>query len=109
MSAEQAQAWLKTLASDPGTRRLAVQAAGVIGDPANIPWLIQQMANPIVSRVAGESFTFITGIDLAYDDFDTDKPAGFEAGPTENPEDENVDMDADEDLPWPNTQLIEKW
>lgn len=109
MSTDQGQAWLKVLASNPGTLRLAVQSAGVIGDPANIPWLIQQMANPNMARVAGESFTYITGIDLAYDDLDTDKPEGFEAGPTENPEDENVDMDADEDLPWPNTQLIEKW
>ena len=109
MSAEQAQAWMKTLASSPTTLRLAMQAAGVIGDPANIPWLIQQMANPNMARVAGESFTYITGIDLAYDDLDTDKPEGFEGGPTENPEDENVDMDQDEDLPWPNPQLIEKW
>jgi uncharacterized protein (TIGR02270 family) len=46
---------------------------------------------------------------LAYDDLDTDRPEDFEAGPTENPEDENVEMDADEDLPWPNAQLIEKW
>lgn len=109
MSVEQAQAWLKTLASNPGTLRLAVQAAGVIGDPASIPWLIQQMANPNMARVAGESFSSLTGIDLAYDDLDTDKPEGFEAGPTEDPEDDNVEMDADEDLPWPNSQLIENW
>lgn len=109
MSVEQGQAWLKTLASAPDTLRLAVHAASVIGDPANIPWVMQQMALPQMARVAGESFTFITGIDLAYDDLDTDKPEGFESGPTENPEDENVEMDADEDLPWPNTQLIEKW
>jgi uncharacterized protein (TIGR02270 family) len=109
MSLDQAQAWLKVLASNQNALRLAVQAAGVIGDPENIPWLIQQMGNPIVARVAGESFSFISGIDLAYDDLDTDKPQGFESGPTENPEDENVDMDRDEDLPWPNTKLIEKW
>jgi len=109
MAVPQGHAWLKMLASVPGTLRLAVQGAGVIGDPATIPWLIQQMANPIVARVAGESFTFITGIDLAYDDLDTDKPEGFEAGPTENPEDENVEMDADEDLPWPHVKLIDQW
>ncbi len=109
MSVPEGQAWLKVLASRPETLRLAIQAAGVIGDPAQISWLIQQMENAAIARVAGESFTYITGIDLAYDDLDTDKPEGFEAGPTENPEDENVDMDPDEDLPWPNPQLIEKW
>ena len=51
----------------------------------------------------------ITGVDLAYDDLDTNKPEGFEAGPTEDPEDENVEMDQDEDLPWPNPELIKKW
>jgi uncharacterized protein (TIGR02270 family) len=109
MPMAEAQAWFKALASESTTFRLAVQAAGTIGDPANIPWLIQQMANPIVARVAGESFTFITGSDLAYDDLDTDKPKGFESGPTENPEDENVEMDPDEDLAWPNASLIENW
>lgn len=109
MSLEQGQAWLKTLASNPATLRLAVQAAGVMGDPANIPWLIQQMADQNLARVAGESFSFMTGVDLAYDDLDMDKPEGFEAGPTEDPEDENVGMDADEDLPWPDARLIEKW
>jgi uncharacterized protein (TIGR02270 family) len=109
MSVEAAHRWIRALAENPETIRVALCAAGALGDPTSIPWLIENMAVPALARVAGESFTFITGIDLAYDDLDTDKPEGFEAGPTENPEDENVEMDADEDLPWPNTQLIEKW
>lgn len=36
-------------------------------------------------------------------------PEGFAAGPCENPEDENVDMGPDENLPWPNLELINKW
>lgn len=103
------QAWLKILGSTPNTLRLAVQAAGVIGDPTTVPWLIEQMRHPDLARVAGESFTLITGIDLAYDDLDMDQPEGFEAGPTEDPADEDVAMDADEDLPWPHLQLIDKW
>jgi uncharacterized protein (TIGR02270 family) len=106
---QEGQVWLKVLASNPNTLRMAVQAAGVIGDPAHIPWLIQQMANPVLARMAGEAFTMITGVDLAYEDLDSDKPEDFEAGPTESPEDETVDMDSDEDLPWPDVQLIEKW
>ena len=51
----------------------------------------------------------ITGVDLAYDDLDGDRPEGFEAGPTENPADENVAMDSDEDLPWPEPDLIQAW
>jgi uncharacterized protein (TIGR02270 family) len=101
--------WVKDLAKRSESQRMAVIGAGVIGDPILIPWLMEQMAIPELARVAGESFSFITGIDLAYDNLERDKPEGFEAGPTENPEDENVAMDPDEDLPWPHPQLIEKW
>jgi uncharacterized protein (TIGR02270 family) len=62
-----------------------------------------------MARVAGESFTMITGVDLAYDDLEGEWPEGFEAGPTEEPEDEDVEMDPDEDLPWPEPELIHEW
>ena len=109
MTIEQGAAWLKTLASSPTTLRLAVQAAGVIGDPAYRLWLIEQMTNPLVARVAGESVEMITGADLSNDKLEGKKPEGFESGPTEDPNDETVEMDADDNLPWPNPQLIEKW
>ena len=109
MSVEAALRWIRALAENPETIRVALCAAGALGDPTSIPWLIEQMAVPALARVAGESFTMIAGVDLAYDDLDTDKPEGFEAGPTEDPEDENVEMDQDEDLPWPNPELIKKW
>ncbi|WP_454063411.1 TIGR02270 family protein [Candidatus Nitrospira salsa] len=109
MPIKEAHAWQRELASRPELHRLAVQAVGVIGDPVSMPWLIDQMAIPEVARVAGESFSMITGVDLAYDDLEGEWPEGFEAGPTEDPEDENVEMDADEDLPWPNFDLLHKW
>jgi uncharacterized protein (TIGR02270 family) len=101
--------WQKELAEKPESGRLAVVGAGVIGDPAIIPWLIEQMKVPELARVAGESFTMITGVDIAYEDLEGEKPEGFESGPTEDPEDENVEMDPDENLPWPNPELIQKW
>ena len=109
MPVDASHRWIKVLAENSETIRVALCAAGALGDPTSIPWLIEQMAVPKSARVAGESFTMITGVDLAYDDLDTDKPEGFEAGPTEDPEDENVEMDQDEDLPWPNPELIRKW
>jgi uncharacterized protein (TIGR02270 family) len=103
------QAWLRGLAQDETTRRYALIGCGVTGDPVYIPTLISQMAVPEYARVAGEAFSMITGVDLAYEDLDTDQPEGFEAGPTEDPADENVDLDPDEDLPWPNPELIDRW
>lgn len=103
------QQWLRGLAQDDLTRRHALKGCGVTGDPTYIPTLISQMSVPEQARVAGEAFSMITGVDLAYDDLDMDQPEDFEAGPTEDPEDENVALDPDEDLPWPDQALIQKW
>jgi len=108
MDAPAASAWRDKLAQDAKLIRIAIVAAGASGDPASVPWLIDQMRTPELARVAGEAFTMITGVDIAYQDLDADKPDGFEAGPTENPEDENVDMDPDDNLPWPAPELIAK-
>lgn len=104
-----AQDWLKELAQSPEHLRQAIIGAGALGDPAIIPWLFEMMHAPEHARVAGEAFTMITGVDLAYEDLEGEWPEGFAAGPTENPEDEDVAMDPDEDLPWPAPELIQKW
>jgi uncharacterized protein (TIGR02270 family) len=104
-----ARAWHQQLAQDPQALRLAVIGAGIIGDPALIPWLIDHMSIPPLARVAGEAFTMITGVDLAYQDLDCKQPEDFEAGPTEDPNDDNVEMDPDDRLPWPDTALIAEW
>ena len=101
--------WLDTLKHQPAYHRSVVQGVGVIGDPAAMPWLIEQMPIPELARVAGESFTMITGIDIDYDDLDGDWPEGFEAGPNEDPADTRVALDEDEDLPWPDAEKISAW
>ena len=100
---------MKGLVADPKWLRTVIVAAGVCGDPHYVPWLIKQMETPEVARPAGEAFTMITGVDLAYEDLEGEWPEGFEAGPTENPEDEDVAMDPDEDLPWPAPKLLRGW
>jgi len=109
MSSSQATAWQQDLAGKAETRRLAVQVSGLMGDPVSIPWLIDQMSVPEFARVAGKSFAIITGADLVNDMLEGKKPEGFEVGPTDNPEDENVEMDPDENLPWPDPASIQKW
>jgi len=109
LSTANAQEWLRGLAQEESTRRFALIGCGVTGDPTYIPTLISQMNAPEQARVAGEAFSMITGVDVAYDDLDMDQPEDFEAGPTEDPEDEDVDLDPDEDLPWPNQEFIQKW
>lgn len=101
--------WLRELAQEEDLRRFALTGCGVNGDPIYIPTLIHQMSIPEYARVAGEAFSMITGVDLAYEDLDMDQPEDFDADPTEDPADENVYLDPDEDLPWPNAELVDRW
>jgi uncharacterized protein (TIGR02270 family) len=103
------KAWQAKLAGKPELLRLAVISAGVLGDPELVPWLIGQMTAKPLMRVAGEAFSLITGVDLAYQDLDVRPPEDTGAGPTENPADENVAMDPDDNLPWPNPEAVRKW
>ena len=104
-----AQAWLKGLVGDAALLRPVIQATGRRGDPHYVPWLIKQMETPELARVAGEALAMITGVDLAYQGLEGDWPEGFEAGPSENPDDDDIAMDADEDLPWPAPDLVKAW
>jgi uncharacterized protein (TIGR02270 family) len=86
-----------------------LQALGALGDPDAVPRLLDAMKDPPVARVAGEAFAMITGVHISYDELEGAAPEGFEAGPTEDPADENVAMDTDEHLYWPDRGKCEKW
>ena len=105
----QARELLKGLARDPANIRLLIQGAGIAGDPYYVPWLIKQMADLKLTRLAGESFTFITGLDLAYLDLDRKPPENVELGPNDDPDDPDVSMDEDDSLPWPDPVKIQAW
>jgi len=104
-----ANAWLRELAKLPGRQRDLIRATGVVGDPVYIPWLIERMVEPETARLAGEAFSMITGLDLSYRDLDRKQPADFESGPNDDPSDENVALDEDENLPWPDPGRIGSW
>lgn len=109
MDVKSANAWRELLAQDAANIRTATIAVGIIGDPVAIPWLIEQMRDDKLARVAGESFTTITGADLALLKLESSPPEGTGTGPNDNPEDENVAMDADENLPWPDVERTQSW
>ena len=100
---------LKVLAVNEKRVRDAIIGVGISGDPSYVPWLIKQMEAPKLAKIAGEAFSFICGVDIAYEDLDGELPKDFHTGPTENPEDEDVAMDPDEDLPCPDPALIDRW
>lgn len=109
MNPGESEPWLNMLMAVPRLARIAVKGYGAMGIPGNIPKLLQMMEDSDLARSAGEAVSMITGVDLAYEDLDKDPPEGFEAGPTEDPKDENVDSDPDEELPWPDPELVPQW
>lgn len=106
---ERARAILDAIALEPDVPRELIHGVAALGDPFYIPWLIAQMSDPALTRLAGESFSMITGLDLAYLDLDRKPPEDFEPGPNDNPDDDNVDMDPDDGLPWPDPGKIAAW
>ncbi len=109
LEASAAQAWLKGLVADPKHLRSVVVASGVRGDPHYAPWLIRQMETPEVARVAGEAFSMITGVDLADEDLEGEGPDEPEAEFDEESAVDDIAMDPDEDLPWPDPKRVRLW
>ncbi len=109
MTASGAHGVLQDIARDTQRSRWLIQGSGIVGDTTYIPWLIDHMRDDKTARVAGEAFSLITGADLSAISLDRPQPEDFESGPTDNPDDPNVDMDPDEGLPWPDPDKIEKW
>ncbi|MBP9014568.1 MAG: TIGR02270 family protein [Smithella sp.] len=109
MNLKEAQALQGELAKKADSQRLAVIGEGIIGDPALIPWLVKQMKIPALARIAAQSFSFITGLDISGEQLEGTWPEGFEAGPNDDPTDDNVETDPDENLPWPDPEKIYAW
>jgi len=109
MDTKSSYTWLIEFTKKTDRLRTVVEGTAAVGDPVFIPWLIKQMEVPELAQVAGESFASITGVDIEYEDLDGEQPEDFDAGPNDNPSDENINMDQDEDLPYPDSNLIQQW
>lgn len=86
--------------------RLAINAAGIIGDPGLIPWLLQQMDDPANLRLAADAFQTITGADFVMDRLRMNSPPRPPV-PEDSGADESPDPDAD--LIWPEAKAIRCW
>jgi uncharacterized protein (TIGR02270 family) len=103
---ERARAWLSALAGDPKNQRTIVKATGMLGDPQAVGWLASKMHDAALARVAGESFTLITGINLERHELAVAVPQNITAGPNDDPVDAEVALDEDEYLPWPDAEKV---
>jgi len=106
---QSAHAWLASLSTDPTNAPWLIRGAGLAGDPAYVPWLIGKMADEKMTRLAGEAFSLITGVDLAFLDLDVRLSGNPQSVPNDDPNDSNVEMDEDDGLPWPDPVKITAW
>lgn len=113
-----AHAFLTALAQTPTDIRLLITAAGIVGDPQYVPWLIQRMEDETLARVAGESFGLITGVDFNLSELERPAPEPPPVPAHDAPENATLDEDpgsdaaaADEDdgLPWPDAAKVRAW
>jgi uncharacterized protein (TIGR02270 family) len=105
----EALAWYGELRKEASRRRLAIQVAGCLGDPVLVEDLIEAMNDVTLSRVAGESFSRLTGVDLSFSDLDGDAPADYDDSAYDDPDDPQVELSYDHDLPWPARSSVETW
>jgi uncharacterized protein (TIGR02270 family) len=101
-----AAAWIEALAGSDEGRRTALLGAGALGDPAHVPRILELMEDPALARVAAESFSLITGADIEQDKLRGPRPADLPETPSDDPDDEDVALDPDENLPWPDVDRV---
>lgn len=89
--------------------RPAFAAAAALGEPAVLPWLIERMADPAMARRAGLAWSMITGVDLGSAELEAEAPAGLSVGPTDEADDEDVEEDPDDGLPFANLDALRAW
>jgi uncharacterized protein (TIGR02270 family) len=96
----------RQLAQNAERARLAINVAGIIGDPALVPWLLDQMNDPKKARLAAHAFQTITGADFVMDRLRNPTPprpsVAEDAGEDQPPE-------PDGDLECPDVEAIRRW
>jgi uncharacterized protein (TIGR02270 family) len=109
LAPDAARALIRQLVSAGTPLRITIQASAWAGDAQTVPWLMKQMGDDAQARVAGEAFSLITGADLALLDLERKPPEDAPGGPNEDPDDNNVALDEDESLPWPDCPKVQAW
>ncbi len=105
LSHDEATRFVESLRDRTGCARVAIRATAALGDAASIPLLLGDARVPALARLAGCALETITGI--AIDSaLRSAPPPGFVSGPTDDPDDEDMTLDPDDGLPWPDVDAL---
>lgn len=102
-----ARAAIARLMSDRATERWGIVATGALGASDTLDWLLHQMAEPVLSRIAGAAFCRITGARLSAESLE------LELFP-DDPDDPVVEACPQESfieakLYWPDPDKLTRW
>jgi uncharacterized protein (TIGR02270 family) len=97
---------IAALAGPTAPRRL-VRACAALGDLRFVPWLIDRMADAELARLAGESFSTLTGADL--EALMLERPPPDPAEPVAEDDAGALGRDEDDGLPWPERDRVQHW
>jgi len=103
---EQARVWISKLSNDKEQIRSIIKATGILGDPHAVNWLILKMRESSISRIAAESFYMITGFDLEENNLVSEVPSHMDLQDNDDTEDDDISLDEDENLPWPDYEKV---
>ena len=107
LSLSAVRTWWEDLCAKPDIRT-AVKVAGASGDPYYLDWLANLLSDKTLARVAGEAIQAIAGMDLYAPPFRVPAPRAEPQKPSDDPQDQDISVDEDRDLPWPNAMAITK-
>lgn len=99
----------RQLAAQQVDPRLLIWSAAWVGDARAVPWLIAQMTNPQLARLAGAAFSTITGADLPALGLTGDVVLDSTETSATEPQDDQMAVDPDDDLPWPSVDAVQGW
>ncbi|MFK5891690.1 MAG: TIGR02270 family protein [Pseudomonadota bacterium] len=103
---EQAREWISKLSNIKSQTRTVIQATGILGDPHAVNWLILKMKEMVNARLAAQSFYFITGIDLVSNGLIGEDKNHLISQPDDLEGDNDLSLDEDENLPWPDYEKV---
>lgn len=104
MTPSEVDQWGRTLMRS-NRSRIAFEVAQAGGCPSLIDHCLLGLEDERLARKVGEVFTHVLGIDLAAEELDA--PPGKIS--VELSEDDEMTLDVDEDLSWPNPEAVKAW
>jgi len=102
---DQARQLITELSKDPTQIRTVIKSITMLGDPADVPWLLAQMSQPLLARLSGLAFSLMTGIDLEQHKLDRDYEIAFKDDSESGIEDDAENPD--NGLPWPDQNKVQ--